>query len=900
MVEFNADCKTVVDKPSAESSNLTADILSKHAFKIFDPEILTKLLEEDDNKGGTPNGTADLELAYRHQQARVVRDLESLKSPDAHGIERCACCNYPVNAPTFNLCVNTDLLKQLGPGFPLYYRFLVYIWSMTALTLAIAGIACLIYNISSDHSDDWDAESDSFTIKCSLGNNGDPDQRDDVFPLWQFILHLVSMIVILVTYHLYWSRKQHSLQQDIDKDITTPSDYTIYIENLGKAFAAAEVKEFFEQHGRPDGQSAVVEKVNIVYDISEYVELSRELQALRNRQAFIERYRHDHGGQDAPPDKCCCFPMTSQTLAQVNDRIKELQLKLERLEVELKPGEGRDLQKGQAFVTFKTQEDARLVRYKWEGEWQSNFWNFVFRCFKSSSDFPSFKGRSIRVRRAPEPNDIYWENLSCGFKKQFSNTLATMLVTLAYLTASFGMLYGTSYYQTRVYNDYRDDDPSQLDLVKIRVLSIAPSFGVVIINMALGQVIRRTSSFEKHHTLTEYHTSVAIKLTVAQCLNTALIALIVNYDPQDNWFVPGGLATDMTYILLSNAILQPISYILSPMYLVRLYKRRKVKLEPYVTQAEANLVFEGPPVDMANRYSFVMKTFIVTLAFAAIIPLGIPISMCGLVFAYWVDKTLLLKRHCRPNRLSGRLQEVMSKFVPWAVLVHAVLTYLWMNALNPDQSAIAFIWMWVVLGYVFLPIDTLVKCRKVDFSKIAAEGVEKQYQEAALNFVDDYDRENPVTSEEGWAWYFQLIEKSKDVKAGEFARFKAGMLQKMGAVSSNVHAYAISKASLPVYNGRLGGHIYQSALIPSFHQKIKSVVIMNPRQSDLINSYNAPAVLTPFSPALINPFAKQILGKASISVEENPQVKREDSHGEMAERADKVLFSEVSPRHRGL
>jgi hypothetical protein len=828
----------------------------------FSPDDVERLLEDDDNKAFSATGKADLSSALKHQQARIVRDLESIKSFDEHGIERCPCCNYPINAPTFGLCIDTYLLKQLGPGFPLYYRFVMFIWSLLAITFAVAGLAGLVYNLMSDHSSDWDANSDSFTIKCSLGNNGDPDKREEVFPLWQFILHLVSMVVILAAYHLFWTRKQQSLQRDIDYDMLTPSDYTLYAERLGQAFTGEEVKEFFTKFGRPDGQPAEVEKVNVTYDISQFVELSRTLQELKYRHKNLERYKQDHGGADPPPEKCCCCAKSSQSLEDIGARITELQQQLKNHEEGFQPGQGKELLNGQAFVTFKTQEEARMVRYKWEGEWQDLFWNRVFSCFKKAKDYPDFKGHQIKVHRAPEPNDIYWENLGYGFKTRFKNACLTYAVTFTCLCASFGVIFGTSLYQGKINKSYRDDnDPSKIDLLIITSFSILPSLGVVVINVALGQIIRRTSSYEKHHTLTSYHTTVAVKLTIAQCVNTALIALIVNYDPETQWFVPGGLATDMTYILMTNAFVQPFSYLLSPEYMLKLCRQRRFKDNPYLTQAEANLVFEGPPVDMAQRYANVMKTFIVTLAFAALIPLGVLISLFGLVLSYWVDKTLLLKRHSRPNRLSGRLQEVMSKFVPWAVSIYAAMTYVWMNALNPDNSQVALIWLLIVLAFIILPIDTLCKCRKVDFSQFIV--AEKSYEEAAVSFVDDYDRENPVTSDEGWTWYFKQLEKAKLIKTEDSSRLQTNLHRRMGNIHDVVSSYATSKASLQIFN-RQGANSFCAAFVPSVHQKIKSAIVVNSAQANFINSYQAPPIFTPFNPVYSVPAAKRLLAVVGL------------------------------------
>lgn len=218
--------------------------------------------------------------------------------------------------------------------------------------------------------------------------------------------------------------------------------------------------------------------------------------------------------------------------------------------------------------------------------------------------------------------------------------------------------------------------------------------------------------------MTDYHTTVALKLTIAQCVNTALIAIIVNND-KDSWFTPGGLVVDMTWIFLSNAFISPLVYLLSPPYL---FKRIRMWLaqrnDKIMTQKEANELFEGPPVDMAQRYANIMKTTIVTFAYAPIIPLGFLISLAGLFLEYWIDKYVLLNRHSRPVRFGSDLSSVMTHILPYAVFIYAVMTYVFMDELSPDISLPAFVWMWIVFVYLFFPLDRCCRaCSKWDIEK---------------------------------------------------------------------------------------------------------------------------------------------------------------------------------------
>jgi hypothetical protein len=59
-----------------------------------------------------------------------------------------------------------------------------------------------------------------------------------------------------------------------------------------------------------------------------------------------------------------------------------------------------------------------------------------------------YKDKNIYVSIAPEPNDIFWENLGLKLHKRLKRRLITWFYTLVALGISFALIFGTSYYQT--------------------------------------------------------------------------------------------------------------------------------------------------------------------------------------------------------------------------------------------------------------------------------------------------------------------------------------------------------------------------------------------------------------------------------------------------------------------
>jgi hypothetical protein len=319
---------------------------------------------------------------------------------------------------------------------------------------------------------------------------------------------------------------------------------------------------------------------------------------------------------------------------------------------------------GQAFVTFRHQKDMRAVLSRWT---RHTWWTRPFH----QVDSLRFKESKVSVRRAAEPDDILWEKLNAKISQLFKHRLRTVLITLLALVVSFSMIYSTFYYQSDLLVDSSEQTDSFTSAL-IQVSSFLPSVGVIFINVVLGQVIRKLTAFELHSTLSEPHASVAVKLTGALCVNTGLIVLIVNYDWRKSWFVPGGLVTDITYIMLSNAVLTPLASLLSPSYLGRLWSRKFAAST--LTQTEANLVFEGPLMDLAKKYANTLKTLTVALAFSPVAPVCLPIALCGMVLDYWTDKYLLLRRFSRPGRVSPSLSQTLAGTLPTTVLIYAAST----------------------------------------------------------------------------------------------------------------------------------------------------------------------------------------------------------------------------------
>lgn len=766
-------------------------------LKEVDPEVneTKQEIKEDSalgfKSGYNPFKKADPVLAEKHRQARRIRKVEqSMMNPKS---EKCECCGFPIDAEPFKL--NCDLLelKELGPGFPLFFLFLKTIGLVILFGIALPALPCLIGNNIADQGSDWQNNSESWILSTSLGNNG---SSQPIFPLWQCILHIVFMIVVIIIYH-FARRRLTSKDHEMDILSTTPKDFTVHVYGLGDDVSKEEVKDFFEQFGRFDGKKATVVKVNFPYKIKDYIDNTRKFEDLNEHIQMIENYNKENialsGG--------CCGKKKEFNEESIRAELVKVSQQRKKFEDDLPAGVGRDLLIGQAFVTFRTQADARAVEFNYGRQWAYRFWNSILKsicgCCYDSHLTHKFRNKKISAKIANEPSDIFWENLEVSLRHRLINILKISLFTFLAVSVSFAMVIGMKYLEKAEYNSSSDSNLSTSDTWKVRLYAIWPSIVIIMINFILGKSTRYFSSFERPHTVTAYNASVAIKLTLAMFVNTAVIALVVNYDWENDWFVAGGLINDATYILFSNAFVSPMIYLFSPTVCLHKLRRRKVENAKYISQMDANLMCENPQVDIAQRYANMGKTILLTFCYAPLLPSAFLISGIGILIEYWLSKYLLLRRHSWPKRLSGNLSKVMIQVLPWAVLLYSIMNYICMIYLNPHESRPAFIWMLIMLAYTFFPLDGIFSCFTKSNIEIWENMYSKEtYEEMATSFIDDYDRANPVTVNEGWEWLADLMLKNNHLNGNKLEDLKSNLALNFKGMLSGIKNYANSRENV--------------------------------------------------------------------------------------------------------
>jgi hypothetical protein len=166
---------------------------------------------------------------------------------------------------------------------------------------------------------------------------------------------------------------------------------------------------------------------------------------------------------------------------------------------------------------------------------------------------------------------------------------------------------------------------------------------------------------------------------------------------------------------------------------------------------------------MSLKYSFVLKATFLSAFYANVIPVGMLFSCGGLIAIYWVDKYLLVRRHCRPRELSKELPEAMADLLEYFLVVFAGGNLIFDRILFGKLMPLNIVAACVAGIYLLLPTRPIVKC----ISPAETEERLSNYAENEFKFATDYDRENPVTREEAIYNYMEKLMGRMDNEEGK-------------------------------------------------------------------------------------------------------------------------------------
>jgi hypothetical protein len=439
--------------------------------------------------------------------------------------------------------------------------------------MALMAISSMIFNSSGVAYSSKNIQADPI-LKSTIGNIGSTSDGTGnliIFAMDYFDLYvtmpkdLVSLIsaaldagIIFVFWlsYLNWLSFQGRVSEVIDKDTLTCSDYTVLVENVPRnATDQQEWLEFFNKQAPIHDHHGKVSSIVIALNNGKLLAMSEQRTALEDSLAILRAQ------------------LAKTKYEDWQKKVKTAEKELDKMRSKMGKMRARtDFKAVALFVTFESEAT--------RSEMEDNFHSLIAR--KGTL----FRNRHrLRVRRAPEPDVILWENLqSRGFVAFLRESVVLIVsILILFVSGTLIILVASSKNQLFIegFPSYCSDaaDPNMpgvqesimwlkyskgpkvyraylkcycapcaigcgdkagtepgfcqewLDNERnLLLLTLASAVAPAAINQVLKNSLKTIVLFEKKHTTNERDSSLAANIFYAQFLNTAAIALIINMD----------------------------------------------------------------------------------------------------------------------------------------------------------------------------------------------------------------------------------------------------------------------------------------------------------------------------------------------------------------------------------
>ncbi|KAK3265094.1 hypothetical protein CYMTET_26203 [Cymbomonas tetramitiformis] len=454
------------------------------------------------------------------------------------------------------------------------------------------------------------------------------DQHEEgSVPIAYYWLIFVGTVVFLA-WHLFLRHSQVLSASQINASTVSVGDFTVYVKGLGKnSHAREELTSFFAHYG--EVATAVYTK-----NLGDFLLLEKKLMDLTVREAELARIVANEEEMDAGCWRGMWFWLycrqLSRSLQNPKQAIETCQTKISEVRAEMETLQGRHLENtGEALITFNYEAHANNV-----------FRDHVNRglqgyLFCKSGDAPLFQDQRIFVYRAPEPSDMYWENMDFRGARLFVRRMVAHSSAIFILGIGATLQYVLEVEKEKARNQSIDaqtteladeDTSSTLEKAKenfdLRGVSFVIAGVVVVMNMVITAAIKSLNEYEAYKTRSQKEMNFILKLTAGHLLNSVFVPIMVA-DPA-YWYVRGGFVEQAFYIQLVNAVLPDI------IQLIQLTSRVNIMYMSQFakTQSQMDKLYAPQTFSIAERYSNILKTFGLSILFGPLLPCSYLIGLC--------------------------------------------------------------------------------------------------------------------------------------------------------------------------------------------------------------------------------------------------------------------------------
>ena len=363
---------------------------------------------------------------------------------------------------------------------------------------------------------------------------------------------------------------------------------------------------------------------------------------------------------------------------------------------------------------------------------------------------------SVNVSQATEPFEVQWENMGHTRFEINCYKFISLICTIGLIIVSLGIIIGLNTLQHKI----SSKDFIGNTFVKY-LLSLLISVVLAVSNIVGEIVLEKLSNMEKIEYKTSFYISFSIKLTVYTFIIIGILPLASNYINGD-WGNNDLLVNNMLMIFITNIILPPLLFYLSPGLGIKIYKRIKVKLEltnvklekSTYTQGELNEIFENPIMNIPYKYCYITNVFLVSLFYLSIFPIGIIFGFFGLLITY-ISEFFYIGLYKRPEILNSKLCKIYVYNFKWVVFIFSLGNYIfigWLSKNNPIN--------WSLINLIVFFIICLIPYQSIKINTLGmseSDSKKDTYKQNSIFFSTDYEKLCPFTRKEGFLRFFREL-----------------------------------------------------------------------------------------------------------------------------------------------
>ena len=553
-----------------------------------------------------------------------------------------------------------------------------------------------------------------------------------------------------------------------------------------------------------------IKRIDLCYKINEIISLQNNIEELDER---IERIEFDQSMIEKNEEKrikgdnrlfyynCCyCY---AETLAQIKNKKKCQEKKLNELKESSKENISQNFC-GVAFITFNTIKEQEDYLYKNKKSCCSPlieafitlfkiyfyilcpyccccFCCCCFCCceeccitskYKKNRNSFYFNKKLIKFERAPEPEDIIFENLEIDFKTKLKNIVFSSFISLLICSISAAIFLFLYSFQ----NIGEHYDQTNLAII-FQIFSFSITIITYVIDCILEIVLEKLIKCQKSYTLTNFQSTFSVNLTFFWFLNSCIVPSI--YEMMFSTVNEHEIITNNLFTkFLFNSFGTPIMWTINFKFIYKNIKKCIIEKKDKIdyNQKELNELYELQSMNVAVKYSYLVKTVLMSFFFCSVFPLGFGISLIGLIFAYWLEKYNFCYMYKKPEKLDKQIAEYYITYFFIIFYAFGIGSFHFLvGVIGYFGFEFHDTWITTILIIcnilLFIPFQM---CLKKDFLKLKESHFHKKtYDDMYLYFVNDYERANPMTSIEGEMRYLEKLEgKNKINKKEKYKRMK--------------------------------------------------------------------------------------------------------------------------------